>query len=161
MAIFEFSLKQPDSELSIFAQGDVTIIGTEGTASSKDNPRHSMMIFLSIMEFMGHLQNFFLNENMRSSRGCEFYGIDSSFTAYILRENKRKLRHMVTIKVFGNIISCEPATQFIREFWQSVESFVTHNRAKFNPNDNPDIINDLDTTMTEFAEAFADMLKDN
>jgi hypothetical protein len=161
MAIFEFSVNPYHSELSILAQGDVTIIGTEGTASSKDNPRHSMMIFLSIMEFMGHLQNFFLNENMQSSRGCEFYGIDSSFTAYILRENKRKLKHMIAINVFGNIISREPATQFIQEFWQSVEPFVNHYRTKINPNDNPDIVSDLDTTMKEFAEAFADILNDN
>jgi hypothetical protein len=160
MAIFEFSTKPDDTEVSIFSQGDLTIIGTEGTVTTKDNPRYSMMIFVSIWDFMGHLQNFFLNENMRSSRGCEFDGVDGAFTAYILRENKRELRHMIAIKVFGKIISREPATQFIREFWQSVQPFVTYYRSQFKETDNPGIVRDLDDSMKEFAEAFADMLKD-
>ncbi len=159
MAIFEFSLRPGDTEVHSLSMGDLTIIGTEGTVTTKDHPRYSMMVFLSISFFMDTLCSFFFKESLRSSRGCEFDGVDGSFTAYILRENKRDLKHMIAIKVFGNIISREPVTQFIREFWQSVEPFVNSHRPNFKDTDTG--VSDLDESMTAFAEAFADILNDN
>lgn len=161
MARFEFSLRPGATEVNVLSQGDLTIVGTEGTVTTKDNPRYSMMVFLSIAFFLDTLQSFFLRESMRSSRQCTFDGVDGSFEAHILRENKREYKHMIAIKVFGNIISREPKDQFIRELWQSVEPFVSLHRADFKDTDSQAIISDLDVSMREFAEAFADVLKDN
>jgi hypothetical protein len=161
MARFEFYIRPSETEVNVFSLGDLTIVGTEGKVTTKDNPRYSMMVFLSIAFFLDALQSFFLTESLRSSRQCNFDGIDGSFEAHILRENKREYKHMIAIKVFGEIISREPKDQFIRELWQSVEPFVSHHRANFDDTDNPDVISDLDASMREFAEAFADILNDN
>lgn len=161
MAQFEFSLSPNVTEVSILSMGDLTIIGMDGTATTKGNSRYSMMVFLSIAFFLDTLQSFFLSESLRSSRQCTFDGIDGSFEAHILRENQRAYKHMVAIKVFGEIISRESKEQFIRELWQSVEPFVCHHRANFDEANNPGAISDLDASMSEFAEAFADILNDN
>ena len=157
MAWFEFYVRPSETGVNVLSQGDLTIIGTEGIATTHGNGRYSMMVFLSISMFLSDVRAVLLSERLRDLPVFKFTGIDGSFQAYIVRETPDEIE----IKVFGKIISIERNEQFIRELWQTVEPFVSYHRANIDETYWPNLIKDLDRSMRLFAEAFADILYDN
>jgi hypothetical protein len=119
MATFEFTFLDDTPEIAPYALGDLTITGTEGSATSKDDPRYLMMVVISLLFLVDQVSSFLVTP---SQRKLEFIGTDGSFKIHFSKSRD----DMIVIRVFDQVVSREDRTEFVQELWRSVQTFVEH-----------------------------------
>jgi hypothetical protein len=151
MAIFEFSVRPNEQVVHSLSLGDLTITGNVGSATSKDNPRYQMMVFLAAAQLLSDLRIFLQTNDMQTYK---FFGIDGTFTAQFSKDSDI----FITISVFNKLIGDENIEIFVQELWHSVSEFMIHYRPGFQDDDVG--VNSMDYAMNVFYETFAHLLED-
>lgn len=151
MAVFTFSIQSQAETAQSLSLGDLTITGNVGRISSKGDSRYLMMVFLAITDLLDGVRELILNDSIQ---GYEFIGIDGSFRIHF----QKKSPTLIVIKAFGRVISQETPTQLVQELWKSIQDFVSGYRGRFENTDTG--VEDLDASIQNFSQAFANLLRD-
>jgi hypothetical protein len=126
-----------------FEIGDMTFVGSHGTASTKDPPR-GVMIYISIVGLLGGLSRFISRHEQRH----EFVGIDSSFSL-VFRSRKTGVSVWYRKAMIADIATRDLAEGIL----EGVNRFLSYPDNRLTEAD--PVAGDLSTALVEFGGLLA------